>query len=1294
MIFDISPSQIQGLDSNQLVELLRKLLYSEAQRFGLSLRGVLAPLQITVADGGEDARVSWEAGIEKTDYFPSRFCIFQSKATDPKPGGWKKEVWTKSTQKLSQPELNEAVEKAIALRGSYIGFTSAALTGDKYDSRVKGIRQGIQDAGSDPNLLTAIDIYDANKIADWVSQYPAIAAWINEKQSGLSLKSFQTIARWGSKSDIASIAQISDTADRFQIDQDEASQQLVSRTLNSNALVFEKAKDRIVDHLAVAGRFVRVLGLSGVGKTRFVYEVLRDESSTAKIALATSAIYCDLREIGNQIFQIAEALASERKSALVIVDECPRETALKLCDTVGAEGSDLRIVTIGNDNQSIKNDNCLNISITPADGGLIEGIIRQRYPKADYSDVSFINELSGGFPRIAVLATDNYSEGLPILKSVEDAVERILLGCGIRRVEQIRAIECLAMFKLLGADGNTSSEIDFVAENLARQTGDEMYEHLAHAAGQAIVEQRGDYFMVQLLPIASFLGKRRLDLLRVTKILNFIEQASPSLRTSFLSQWRYFDNSKTIAKVAQHLLKMGGLCCSIDGLNTDLGTQCLNAIVHVVPDDVADVVRHIYGNLSVDDLMRSVERKRDLLQVLEVLVCRKKTFRIAALLIMRLAATENKPLSDDATTLFKQLFQLGLSGTEAEPSDKFSILDQGLLSDDERVISVCVEALERTLRRDGFSRTSSVQVGSQPPIKDWAPNVWGEVFDFHRNGLQRLNNIRSQHKNFTLRCDRAIVSSIRSLLCENLFNDLEAVLLEAPVERGTWFEAIKVIGDWLYFERVRAPEDFSQRVRELYNSLLPNNLIDQAILYTKFYPADIHNPDLSYDRNDGSTKDFTYSSKKAKEVAAKVAVDEQILYQAIQTMVREDLNNVIPFTEELVARVEDPLEVFRLAVREYESSIEERGIKLIRGLLAGIDKRDAEAASQCILIAHQSESIQNQIANIYSAVSISTEILMAIVEKLRNGSISATECVYFSYGRGLDHLEAEGILLLVDELANNHEAKGIWASLEIIFMYQLNRDTLDRQIADRIRELVVSPKIFETIVSSIRGGHWFEQLILSIHNNYGIDAEFALGLSNQVIKLCQVKDHNIFFELDSYLQNIIRLVVDEQPIVLWTALSSFFEIATPSEVYYLKKLVSPSSQSLDLDEEAYSQEGVLFHLPEIEFLSWAKDNPPIRSPFLCLFYPIIEIDETGNGITWHRALDDLTHEFGTFEEFRLALELRLNPTSWSGSRVPHFERCLSLLEIWFDHPVPEMSVWARDLYYSLERQLERERDYE
>jgi hypothetical protein len=83
MIFDVSPSQIEPLDSGELVQLLRRLLYAEVQKAGISLRGVSAPLQITVSDGGEDARVRWEGGLDKTDYLPARFSIFSVQSDRP-----------------------------------------------------------------------------------------------------------------------------------------------------------------------------------------------------------------------------------------------------------------------------------------------------------------------------------------------------------------------------------------------------------------------------------------------------------------------------------------------------------------------------------------------------------------------------------------------------------------------------------------------------------------------------------------------------------------------------------------------------------------------------------------------------------------------------------------------------------------------------------------------------------------------------------------------------------------------------------------------------------------------------------------------------------------------------------------------------------------------------------------------------------------------------------------------------------------------------------------------------------
>ncbi len=1286
MIFDVSHEQIISLGGKgeKLVLLLKKLLYAEAQNIGIPLRGVSVPLQINIADGGEDARILWTGGHKETDYLPSRFCVFQSKASKINKAGWKKEVWTKASQKKGAiKKLNQAVTKVIEEKGSYIGFTSDVLIGNKYDEQIEAIKQGIREAGGNPEELYEINIYDANKIANWASRHPAVAVWLKEQQSGLDLKNYQTIEKLGKKLDIYSISQVEDSADRFQI----------GKQTGENLLSFQKTKERISDYLVDPRKSIRIRGASGIGKTRFVYEIFRDETIPAKAVLSTSTIYCDLGEIGSQVFSTVQSFSESGSSALIIVDECPRETAIKLHEIITKEDSKLKLLTIGNDNQPIEKDDCLNISVNPAHDTLIEGIIRQRYPKANNSDIAFIKKLSGGYPRIAVLATDNFSEGLPILKSVEDVVDRILKGCGINRVEQVRAIECLALFKQLGADQDESEELDFVAQNLARQTGDEMYEYLTQATKSHLVDRHGRYFVAQPLLIAAFLGARRLDLLRVNTILHFIETAPTILQSSFLSQWQYFDNSKTAATIGEKLLASDGLCGSLERLNTNLGSQWLEALVHIDPDGVAATINRIFGTMSIDEVQKLDAGKAHLVKALGRLVFRQKTFHIAAQLLMLLAASEDKKTIRDATQIFTQLFYLTISGTEVEPIERFQILEQGLAYNDERIIRVCIEALRNTLRQDytvwdrGFK-----QIGNRPPLKDWEPKTWDEVVDFRRDGLQKLIKIRSVNKEYANECEEIITFNIRSLLkhnSEKLFEDIKSMILSIVEEKGIWLDVIKRVSDWLYYDRKKAPEVFSKKVRKFYDEILPTDLMQKALLYTKFWQVDIHDPDLIYETDDRSTQDFEYSDRKAKEVAAEISINEELTYHAIQTMVKENLSNIFPFTHELARLLENPIETFQIAVNEFEKSTEHKGIQFIRGLIAGIDDRDTEMATKCIQIVRNSETLKVQMANILTAINISVERLNDIIQDLQKGSITASECVYFSYGKGLNHLNIKDVLPLINELSSNQETEGGWTSLEIIFMYQLDRSKLSKELVQPIKNLVVNPKLLQKTLNNNRG-HIFEQLIILIHKHYKIDGEFADGLINQIIKLCQVEDFNIFDMLENNFKNIIKLLVKEKPILLWESLSRFFEIATSSEVFYLSELIGAPRNTFD--GESHKKEGLLFEIPEFEgkYISWAKIDSEIRSPFLCIFYPIIHKQESGD-YQWHQAIEKLTYEFGKVREFREALENRLYPSSYSDSIIPILENYLKLLQTWLNHPLPEMSKWVRDLMFSLERQIDRER---
>jgi hypothetical protein len=632
MIFEVTPEQVEKLNSENLVELLRKLLHTEAQFSGIKLRGVSVPPQITVADGGEDGRISWDEGCDYTDYLPSRFCIFQSKASkasDLAEAGWKKEMWKKGTQgKGKTRELSDAIQIALDQGGSYIGFTSAVIIGgSKYKDRIKGIKTGIEEAGGDSERLNTIAIYDANKITDWVNKYPAVAVWLNEKQSGLNLKGFQTVENLERRSDIYETTYFEGTGNHFQVFRS-SSNQSSDGVNGDNSVSFVKAKENIVNFLINSGKSVRIIGASGVGKSRFVIEVLKDKSSLERLALEASAIYCDLRDISQtEIFQVVRSLVDNHRAALIIVDECSQDISNRLHQVTGVAESNIKLITISNDNQPINLERCLNITINPADDELIEAIIRERLKDADYSDIEYIKDLSAGYPRIAMLATEIYSKDIPLVKSIGDTVARMLDSCGINRPEQIRAIECLSLFNQLGADGHASQELDLVAEMFARMTGDEMYEHLSNASKHYLVDSHGYLFKAQPVPIAAFLGTRRLDLLRTKNILDFLEKAPSQLRQSFLSQWHHFDRSQVAIRVAQILLSQNGWCSSLEGINTELGIQCLAALVHIEPDSVTDTIRYILGDMSVDELDSSLKQQQEIVSILKLLAFRKDSWR-------------------------------------------------------------------------------------------------------------------------------------------------------------------------------------------------------------------------------------------------------------------------------------------------------------------------------------------------------------------------------------------------------------------------------------------------------------------------------------------------------------------------------------------------------------------------------------------------------------------------------------------------------------------------------------------
>lgn len=325
-MFDVDPSQIEALDAKGLVLLLRRLLHAEARATELPLSAVSVPLQITVPDGGEDGRIAWTGGRGHTDYLPGRITYFQCKATKLGRRGWMKECWVKSTQRKGKTrKLTPAMISLIEQAGCYVGFTTEALTGEKRDDYVRGIREAIDEAGGDPTKLAAIDVYDANQIADWATRHPAVAIWLAENAQRQSLAGFGTVESWGSRSDFAN-AYARDNENRYAI----GSERTRDSSGDDNRTNAKVAWARILEHITQSGTMVRVVGTSGLGKSRFVYESLKASPSLLSTIVRNSTVFAEYKVVSTVLLPVATHLSKAGHRTLLVVDECPRDVAIEL----------------------------------------------------------------------------------------------------------------------------------------------------------------------------------------------------------------------------------------------------------------------------------------------------------------------------------------------------------------------------------------------------------------------------------------------------------------------------------------------------------------------------------------------------------------------------------------------------------------------------------------------------------------------------------------------------------------------------------------------------------------------------------------------------------------------------------------------------------------------------------------------------------------------------------------------------------------------------------------------------
>jgi hypothetical protein len=132
------------------------------------------------------------------------------------------------------------------------------------------------------------------------------------------------------------------------------------------------------------------------------------------------------------------------------------------------------------------------------------------------------------------------------------------------------------------------------------------------------------------------------------------------------------------------------------------------------------------------------------------------------------------------------------------------------------------------------------------------------------------------------------------------FDDVKAMIERIVAHVGIWPEAIQAVNSWLFFDRREALKEIADKVRALFDQLMPTDPVDLVVLYTCRWQIDFNNLDLDYDPGDPACLDYEYAEQEVRKLTDVIAHDEMMLDDVLHRLVTSDAKTAFAFSRRLV----------------------------------------------------------------------------------------------------------------------------------------------------------------------------------------------------------------------------------------------------------------------------------------------------------------------------------------------------------------------------------------------------------
>lgn len=752
VMFEITGEDVARLGDADLRTLVARLALAELSAQGLPCSAVTAGGHQDAKDGGIDVRVETTDEMPRPDFVPRKITGFQVKRPDMPRTEIIKEM-RPPPDKLLRPSI-----ATLAVGGgAYIVVSAQGSVADQpLQDRRDALREGLGECVDADRLHT--DFYDRERLATWTNQYPGAAAWLRER-IGSPLSGWRAIGTW------------SDTAiaeGRSYIISDDA-KVVREGTGARDPLTISQALDELRFKLSDPGQCVRLIGLSGAGKTRFVEALFESVVGQAPALDPAISVCTDFAEdIDPSAREMARRLVETRQRCILVVDNCNPAIHGDLVTICTASGSRVSLLTVEYDVRDDEPERTEVFRLTTGSATALETWLHREFPLVSQVDRRTIAGFSDGNFRVARALADTLRRGesLGSLRS-QDLFERLFTQRNAPDQRLLRDAEALALVYSFDGEGTDPSGELAALGTLAGRTVRELFEAAAELRSRDIVQARGRWRAVLPQAIANRLASSALRRIPPGALDALWSQAPERLLKSMSRRLGYLhDSAEAQATVHRWLQPAGPLGNLLDA--GEIGIEIVTFLAPTAPDSVlAAIQAELDGPRGADLTAPSNRHRGRWIRLIKALAYPVETFERAASLLARFVAVEpDGHNSDPARAPFAELFHIHLSGTRASPEQRANVARTLLRSGNAADRRAGLAALHALLKTGHFSSSASFDFGARPRDFGWHPATqedidrWftaaialsletiepfreaGQVLGRHVRGLWRFDGVR------------------------------------------------------------------------------------------------------------------------------------------------------------------------------------------------------------------------------------------------------------------------------------------------------------------------------------------------------------------------------------------------------------------------------------------------------------------------------------------------------------------------------------------------------------------------